>query len=359
MDLLEFYYENIPMNENYIDRKVKLYEAEFLNIYGARGSGKSTIVLDYIHQSDKNILYIDLEDPKLLLETYDTLPINLFIKEYDIDEVVLDHYENGLLDEFPKVDRLIIISRLSIEDDNFIKQRVYPLDYEEFLGFEYHKNESTAFNHFLKIGTLPISAIYQKSFTQNMKISFQNQFNEQEQAILLILAKYHTKALTTHQIYNYTKEYFKISKDYVYQTIKLLQEEGVVYFIDNHIKRSGKKVIIYDFALAKYISTKQLFTTNFEALTVMSLIKDNIEFKAFGIYGYITQQNELIITAPFESENSIWLKAQERYSIYKKYQIRKVTIITINNSFEFHIENLHFEAIPYTEWAIIDNNEIY
>ena len=356
MDLLEFYYDNPPTNEYYVERKLQLSLNGDLNLYGARGCGKTAIILDYIAQSDKKVLYIDLEDPKLLLQSYDTLLVDTFIQEYEIDELILDHYIDGLLQSFPNVDRLILLSRLPIINDRFINQPLHPLDYEEFLAFEHHKSENIAFNHFLKIGTMPLSAMYQKSFTLKMKLFFQHQFNATEQSILLILSRYHTQPLTIHQIYTYTKEYFKISKDSLYSTIKTLVEEGVIYFIDNEIKRSGKKLIIYDFALAKYLSTNQSFSTNFDALVCMSLIKHHKEFKTFGIYGYITSTNELIIPAPFESEESIWVKSQNRYSLYKKHNISKVSIITVANSFEFDIEKLHFEAIPYTEWSIIDDD---
>ena len=357
MDLLEFYYDNPPKNEKYFERKIQIPQRGDINIYGARGCGKSALVLSYIQHSDKKILYLDLEDPKLLMQTYDTLPIDEFIQEYDIQELVLDHYIDGLLPEFPKVSRTIIISRLPINKEGFTYKQVFPLDYEEFLAFENNHNETIAFNHFLKVGTLPSSAIYQKSFTLHIKRFFQHQFNEHEQSLMMVLAKYNTHPLTTNQIYNYTKEYFKISKDYVYETVKNLTKEGVIYFIDNEIKRSGKKLIVYDFALAKYLSTQQSFLINFDTLIAMSLIKHSKEFKTFGMYGYITHNKELIIPAPFESEENIWLKSQNRYSLYKKYNIHKVTIITVTNNFNFSIEKLIFEAIPYTEWSIIDESE--
>ena len=354
MDLLEFYYENPPTNENYIERKLKLPDSNYINLCGARGCGKSAFILEYISQNDKKVLYIDLEDPKLLMQTYDTLPIDEFIQEYHIDEVILDHYTDELELQLPKVNKIITVSRIPTQINNFEIVRLYPLDYEEFLAFEHSGYDNIAFNHFLKVGTLPFSALYQKSLSLNLKLFFQHQFIENEQSLMLILSRYNTQPLTTHQIYSYTKEYFKISKDSVYRMIKQLQQEGVIYFIDNAIKRSGKKLIVYDFALAKYLSTQHSFSTNFDALIAMSLIKHTKEFKTFGIYGYLTSSQELIISAPFESEESTWVKSQNLYSLYKKHSISKVTIITVANSFHFKIENLIFEAIPYTEWSIID-----
>jgi len=355
MDLLEFYYDNPPKNEHYIERKLQLSNKQYINLCGARGCGKSAFILDYIANSKKNILYIDLEDPKLLMQTYETLPIDEFIKEFDIQEIVLDHYTDELDLELPQVAKLIIVSRIPTTSQHFSIQRLFPLDYEEFLAFEHNSNETTAFNHFLKVGTLPLSALYQKSLSLNLKLFFQHQFIENEQSLMLILAKYNTQPLTTHQIYTYTKEYFRISKDYVYKILKQFQEEGIIYLIDNAIKRSGKKLIVYDFALAKYLSTQHSFNTNFDALIAMSLIKHQKEFKTLGVYGYVTTNNELIIPAPFESEESIWVKSQNLYSKYTQYHISKVTILTVANNFEFIIGKLSFEAIPYTEWSIMDD----
>jgi len=356
MDLLEFYYDNPPTNENYIERKLNLPDNNYINLCGARGCGKSAFILEYLAQKETKILYIDLEDPKLLMQTYDTLPIYEFIQENDIEELILDHYTDELALELPNVKKIITVSRLPTQMENFEVLRLYPLDYEEFLAFEHTGHDNIAFNHFLKVGTLPFSALYQKSLSLNLKLFFQHQFIENEQSLMLILSRYNTQPLTTHQIYSYTKEYFKISKDSVYKMIKQLQQEGVIYFIDNAIPRSGKKLIVYDFALAKYLSTHHSFNTNFDALIAMSLIKQTKKFKTFGIYGYITSSQELIISAPFESEESIWVKSQNLYSLYKKYHISKVSIITVANSFNFQIENTIFEAIPYTEWSIIDDD---
>jgi len=354
MDLLEEYYNYPPQIETFIPRKISIPSQGNLNLFGVRGCGKSAIIYDYIQNSSKNILYIDLEDPRLIIHGFDTLLVDEFIDEKQIDELILDHYEDGILEFIPKAKRVIIISRQKQVLDNFEYKQLFTLDYEEFLAFDTNGSDTIAFNHFLKAGTFPSVALHQKSISVMLKQFFQQQFLPNEQSLLLILARYNTQPLTTHQIYSYAKEYFKISKDFIYSTIKRFEQEGIIHFIDNEIKRSGKKMILYDFAFAKFLSTTHTFASSFDAMVAITLIKSGYSFKSFGIYGYITSSHELIIPSPFESEESMWIKSKKNYSLYNKHNISKVLILTINNNYQFQINNLYFEAIPYREWTIMD-----
>jgi len=352
LDLLEHYHEHPPQNDRFVLRKTMLPSDGDMNLYGARGSGKTALILDHLSQQEKETLYIDLEDPNLILATLDTLPLQAYIEEYHIQELILDHYEEGMLEGFPLVTRLIVISRLPLAEERFIPLQLFPLDYEEFLAFEPTASGSIAFNHFLKSGTLPEMAKHIKNNTLFMKQFFQQQFGPNEQALILILARYNTQPMTIHQIYSFTKESFKISKDFVYSTMKQFQEEGLIYFIDNRIKRSGKKMIFYDFAFVKYLTASQPFGAQFDSMIALTLIKHHIDFSTLGLHGYVTKENELIIPAAFESEEHFWVKAQNKFSLFKKHGIKKITIITIANSYHFDIEKLYFEALPFNEWSI-------
>jgi len=352
MDLLEYYHEHPPVNDHFILRKTTIPEKGNVNLYGPRGCGKTALILDYLQASDACSLYIDLEDPNLILNTLDTLPLQAYIDEYSIEELILDHYEEGMLELFPRVKRLIILSRIPLREDNFIPLQLFPLDYEEFLAFENAASGTLAFNHFLKAGTLPAMPRQSGNTTLLMKQFFQQQFSPNEQSLILILARYNTQPMTIHQIYSFTKEHFRISKDFVYSTIKRFQEEGLLYFIDNAIKRSGKKMIMYDFAFVKYLTAQQPFGHQFDTMIALTLIKHGIQFKTLGVHGYITEELELIVSAPFESEENFWVKSQNKFSIYKKYGVRKITIITVANTYVYDIEKLHFEALPFNEWSI-------
>lgn len=190
-----------------------------------------------------------------------------------------------------------------------------------------------------------------------MKSFLQSSFDENEQKLLLILAQHHTKHLTTHQIYTFAKEKFKVSKDWLYKTMKLFTEEKLVLFIEDRYQKSGKKMLLFDFAFAKYLTMGQPFILQFDTMIALALMKHHIKVQTLGIHGYVTTKDELIIPAPFESEESLWVKSQNKFSLYKKYGIKKVTIITVTNSYEYSIEKLYFEALPFNEWSVISDEE--
>ena len=358
MNLLEYYQNQLPSSENFVPRKSQLPLEGDINLYGVRGAGKTSIVLDYLSEVEsEDILYLDIEDPNLIFNTLETLTLQQYIDRNHIKILVLDHYEEGLLLNFPNVLRLIIITRISLKDKNFTPIELFPLDYEEFLAFESTSAQNRGFNHFLRSGTLPLLARSQKTSTQAMKTFFQSSFDKQEQKLLLLLAQHHTKHLTTYQIYTFAKEKFKISKDWLYKTIKRFNDEKLILFINDRYQKSGKKMLLFDFAFAKYLTLGQPFILQFDTMIALALMKHHIGVQTLGMHGYITDNNELIIPAPFESEESLWVKSQNKFSIYKKYDIKKVTIITVANSYEYTIDKLHFEALPFDEWSVINDEE--
>jgi predicted AAA+ superfamily ATPase len=359
MELLEYYHNQRLSTENYVPRKCQVSLKENINLYGARGSGKTAILLDLIHQEEvkSNILYIDLDDPNLIFNPISATSLQQYIDREGITLLVLDHYRESTLISLPKIETLIVISRMPLYDNRLSPVELFPLDYEEFLAFEPNASQTSGFNHFLRSGTLPFLARSQKMHIQSMKLFFQSAFDENERILLLVLSRHHTKHLTTNQIYIFAKEKFKVSKDWLYRTIKGFTQEKILFFIEDRYQKSGKKMLLFDFAFAKYLTMGQPFITQFDSMIALALIKHGISIQTLGIHGYVTTQNELIVPAPFESEESLWVKSQNKFSLYKKYGIQKVTIVTVANSFEYHIEKLHFEALPFDEWSVINDEE--
>ncbi len=358
MQLLEYYQNQLPNCDYFIPRKCHLPSKGDLNLFGVRGAGKTSLILDYLSQVEPSrLLYIDLEDPNLIFNQLDTLTLQHYIDTHTIEILVLDHYAENLLSSFPNVTQLILVTRLPIKVKHFIGIELFPLDYEEFLAFENTSTQHRGFNHFLRLGTLPLLARSPKHSTQAMKTFFQSTFDTQEQKLLLLLAQHHTKHLTTHQIYTFAKEKFKVSKDWLYKTIKRFTQEKLILFIDDRYQKSGKKMLLFDFAFAKYLTVGQPFILQFDTMIALALIKHYISVQTLGIHGYVTKENELIIPAPFESEESLWVKSQKKFSLYKKYGIQKVTIVTVANTYSYTIEKLHFEALPFDEWAVINDEE--
>ena len=358
MQILDYFQNQHPNTDYFIHRKCQIPLTGDINLFGVRGSGKTTLVLDHIvEENDETKLYIDFQDPNLIFNTIDTLTLQHYIDKNGIQLLILDHYEEGMLKSFPNVTRVIVVTRLPLKENTFTHLELFPLDYEEFLAFESSMVQNKGFNNFLRSGTLPLLAGNQKSAILSMKSFFQSSFSESEQKLLLILAQHHTKHLTTNQIYTYAKEQFKVSKDWLYKTMKAFIEEKLVLFIDDRYQKSGKKMLLFDFAFAKYLTVGQPFIMQFDTMIALALMKHYIKVQTLGIHGYVTHNNELIIPAPFESEESLWAKSQNKFSLYKKYGIKKVTIVTVANAYEYDIEKLHFEALPFNEWSVINDEE--
>ncbi len=360
MQLLEYYQNQHLMIENYVPRKCQLPFEDDINLYGVRGAGKTSIILDMLLEENRDeTLYIDMDDPNLMFNTIASSELEEYLRKESITLLVLDHYKEGYLSAFPNVERLIVLTRIPLKDTALTAIELFPLDYEEFLAFESGNTQSNGFNHFLRSGTLPLLARSYKTNTQAMKTFFQSAFNENEQKLLLLLAQHHTKHLTTHQIYTFAKEKFKVSKDWLYKTIKLFTQEKLILFIDDRYQKSGKKMLLFDFAFAKYLTMGQPFIIQFDTMIALTLMKHHIKVHTLGIHGYVTQNNELIIPAPFESEESLWVKSQNKFSLYKKYGIEKVSIVTVTNTYEYNIEKLHFEALPFDEWSVLHDETPY
>jgi len=358
MNLLDYYQNQCPINDKFVTRKYQIPEDGDINLFGVRGSGKSSIVFDFLEfKEDVNILYIDMDEPNLIFNELTINILQTYIDENKIEILVLDHYEKDDLPSFPNVQKLIVVSRICLECSKLTSIEVFPLDYEEFLAHELGNTQNRGFNNFLRLGTLPALARSQKTSSLRMKQFFSSSFDKNEQKLLLVLAQHHTRHLTTHQIYTYAKDKFKVSKDWLYKTIKLFSEEKIIHFIEDKYHKSGKKMLFFDFAFAKYLTSGQPFIIQFDAMIALAFLKHNISVQTLGIHGYITRDNELIIPAPFESEESLWVKSQNKFATYKKYDIKKVTIVTVANSYEYSIEKLNFEALPFDEWSVINNED--
>lgn len=352
MNILDYCHANAPKIDKFIPRKSMIPPKGNINLYGVRGSGKTSIAIDSMQEILESVyLYIDARAPHFIFEPLNLEQLQRYITDHSIEVLLLDHYEKAFLPQLPKVNRTILITRTAMNNTLFQPIELYPLDYEEFLAFESNSIHK-GFNHFLRSGTLAPIARQTTGISQHMQTFFYAHFDAQEQKLLLLLAEHHTQHLTTNQIYAFSKEKFKISKDWLYKTMASFVKEKVVHFIEDSYQKSGKKMLLFDFALAKHLTLNQPFIVQFDSMIALTLIKHGIAIKTLGIHGYITQEKELIIASPFESEESLWLKSQKKFSLYKQYGILKVTIITVSNHYEYAIEKIHFEALPFDEWSV-------
>ena len=356
MELLEYFYENRPKNEIYYPRKLSLPIEGSVLLHGTRSSGKTTLILEHLSTIDENILYIDCQDPIFALEDIDIDTITEFIKQESITVLVLDHWYREFLDSFPKVKLLIIVTRKMVEVDGIDSYfKLYPLDYEEFLGFGKSGSVEHIFNKFLKLGTIPQIAISKvESLYLKMRRVFYEKFNDQESRLLLILARFQGRRVTNHQIYTNAKEYFKISKDWTYKSIKEFEEEGIVIFIDDI--DGGRKMFLYDFVFTRYLNKYQPFAITFDAMTALALHKHKKRFKAHSNFGYFLEDTkEFVIPSFFETEDAIKKKINSKIKKLISLKIKNISVVTVSNRFSFDLKGLNIEAMPFYEWSILND----
>jgi hypothetical protein len=326
-------------------------------ISGSPASGKTSLALDYLMNFDtEEVLYIDFEDPKFAFSDIMEEDVQSFVEANEIDYLVLDHYSHEYFEYLPIVKQLIIISSTDYAYDKSFKTLKLPLlDYEEFFSFQKRGTEKQIFNQFLKQGTLPQLALHQTPKEQLFLNFLRSHFTESEQKLLTVLAYFNGVTVSTFQLYTHAKERYKISKDLIYKQIKNFEKRNIITFIENIENPKQKKLLFFDFALAKYLSLSQNFPKQFETMVALSLLKHNVAFKSFGLNAYVTHMRNLILPAPFETEENFWKKAHNRFSTYKKQKIKKVYVITVASNFEFTIENIVFEALPFYEWVVIND----
>ena len=360
MQLLEYFYDRDNEITTYHQRKFTISNStNHLLIYGSPSSGKSSLVLDYLcsYESDK-ILYIDFLDPKFQFRDMMEEDIEGFVQANQIELVVLDHYSHEYFERILSVKRVIILSdRYYDYGESFEYLEVPLLDYEEFFSFQKRGTEVQLFNQFLKQGTLPSLAINNTPKEQLFQMFIQSHFDASEQKLLAILAHFNTSTVTTHQIYTYAKERYKISKDLIYRQMKEFTQKSIIMFIYDHTNSNSKKLIFFDFALAKYLSLSQNFIKQFDSMVALSLIKHNVPIKTFALSGYITNENILITPAPFENEEILYKKVTKKSTLYRKAQIKKVYIVTVTLQYSFKINDIEFEALPFYEWIVINDEE--
>ncbi len=360
MDILDVFYRERVRNRRFHPRKLTLPEYGSFQLYGARGVGKTALVIAWLNALGSAAwLYIDCLDPVFALEDIDVTDLEAFAAEEGITTVVLDHYYEGFLDRLPQVEQCIVVSRTLLPDTGSTAYELFGLDYEEFLSFGSDRSATQSFNRFLKVGTLPALA-YEDSGTLPvaMRGVFWGAFHADESRLMLILARFQGRRVTAHQLYIYARESFRISKDWLYRTLRRFEEEKVILFVPDRLSRGGRRMFLYDYALSAYLHRGQSFAVTFESMVVLALIKHRFAFEALGNLGYRTAGGTLVVPAPFLSEEDAWRQMYEHTRELAKHTVNRVALVSVANRYRFELGKMVFECVPFSEWSIV-NEEGY
>ena len=335
--------------ERYHDRKLHL-DNQSCQILGITQSGKTKLVKNYLSGLKKSTyLYIDCSD-----ERFSAKDLNSHLRSFcyakKIETLALDNYTPDI--DIPNVTQLILIPQKEVE---FLKTVwVMPLDYEEFLAYE-HKFDSTALNHYLQLGGLPIMhRIPQEERVLFMQQKLRLALSETEFDILKLIARFNAMQLSPYTIYERLKQVRKISKDKTYTAYKSLLKKR--YFFElpkyNHPK-AIKRLYLGDIFLKNALSLDKHFARLFENLLFLELFKrEETLYYAEGIDFYLPNKQEVVFAKPFAEERVLFKKLESLEAFLISNNIQKVTAVTMSKEATISHPFSKVEMIPFDIWAL-------
>ena len=351
--LLEEFYKTDIVLEKYHDRKF-IIDKGSCQICGITQSGKSKVAKNYLNTLKKrSYLYIDCSDERIDVEQLNkSLPS--FCHTHGIECVVLDNYRSEILP--PAVAQLIVIAQAPIASLKLPVKWLYPLDYEEFLAYE-HKYDSTALNHFLQLGGLPVM----HKIPSDERIVFIQEklklaLDSTEFALLKFIAKQNATPLSAYAIYERLKQTRKISKDKTYTAYKSLCQKNYIIELTkfNHPKAVAK-LYLSDIFFKSALTTDKHFGRLFENMVLLELVKhQRVCYYSDEIDFYLPDEDEIILCKPFADERRLFQKLESIEAFIFSYKIRKITAVTMSKEGTLSHPLAKVEMIPFDIWALGD-----
>lgn len=353
LNLLEEFYKTDINHEKYHQRKIFIDEKSY-QINGISQSGKTKLVKNYLLGLKKNsYLYIDCNDIRLNINDLNNT-LTKFCTINKIDILVLDNYTIDI--NIVNVPQLIITSEIKYDIDYLENIQLLPLDYEEFLAYE-HKYDSSALNHFFKLGGFPLMhKVLSDERIIYIQKTLQYALNDVEFDILKFCAKVMAQKISPFAIYERLKNVRKISKDKVYASYKSLIEKNYIHLLEktDHPK-AIKKIYLCDISIKTALSIDKHFGRLFENMVFLELFKNNQKcFYADKIDFYLPDNNEIILCKPFTDERSLFKKLEEIEEFIFTHTIKKVTAITMNKEANISHPFSKVEMLPFDIWALGD-----
>ncbi len=352
MNILDFLYEQDFKKINFLDRKASINSHKTF-IYGTKKSGKSYLIYDYLNRfPKKEVLYIDFNDERVNKEE---IKKNLysFLKSKNIKVLALDNFDFSF--EIPNIQNLIISSDRDKEIDGFKKIHLFPLDFEEFISFyKKYSNPEAMFNIYAKIGTYPKNVLHSKDFFyQNIQEMLKISLTKEEFLVFKQFALSQGKKKSLFQIYNEIKKDNKISKDLFYKTVNELKERDFIFLIEKlNQPRAYKKIYLIDFTLKSVFSFQKDFMKMFENMIFLELIKRGYDLSYTDSIDLISFKNKSAFLAmPFLPLEIIKTKLNILKKEFKKLQIKRVYVITLEYEEEFSSEDIKYEIKTFWNFA--------
>ena len=351
--LLQELYKIDISPDKFHSRKVHLNNKSY-QINGITQSGKTKLVKNFLLGLKKtSYLYIDCSDIRIVIDSLNN-SLAKFCNFNKIVTLVLDNYTTEI--KIPNISKLIICSQMHHNLPFLETIWLYPLDYEEFLAYEY-KYDSTALNHFFQLGGF--ASMHQiLSDERNIYIQkiLKHALNDVEFDILVLCAKMMAQKLSPFSIYERLKQSRKISKDKLYISFGSLVQMRYIHLLAKYEHpKATKKVYLCDISLKSALSQDKNFSRLFENMVYLELIKSCTPcFYDDGVDFYIPSRDEIILCKPFGDERSLFKKMQLLEAFIFSYKVKKVTTITMNTEGSLSHPLSKVEMLPFDIWALGD-----
>ena len=353
INILEEYYKQELHVDGFTERKVQLSGYNY-QISGIIRSGKTTLIKKYLKEFKKSLyLYIDLEDIRIDKELLNS-SIQKFCITNKIETLVYENYDETFF--IPNVKQVILTCKENIELENVVNLPIYPLDFEEFLAYE-HNFDSTALNHFIKLGGLPvmhnINANEQILYIQK---ALKDTLSPIEFTLLVEIAQSATQKLSAFNLYTKLKEKQKISKDSLYKAFANLELRRYLHVVAkfNH-ERAVKKLYMADVSFIYALHVKKNFIRIFETLVLLELVKkEKAIFYEEGISFYIPNENRVILCMPFADERALFKKIESIEAFIFTHQVEVIEAVTMSSETTLSHPMASIEMIEFSRWALMD-----
>lgn len=351
--LLEEFYKTDLYLEKFHQRKLFLDEKSY-QINGISQSGKTKLVKNYLLSLKKNTyLYIDCDDIRINPDE-----LNKYLAEFcnknRIDVLALDNYNEKI--KIVNVPQLIITSQTHYNIEFLETLWLYPLDYEEFLAYE-HKYDSSALNHFFKLGGLPsMHKVNPDERNTYIQKALKYTLDEMEFDILCFCAKVMSQKISPYTIYERLKNIRKVSKDKLYKSYESLISKKYIHTIEKYNRpKATKKLYLCDTSLKSALTVDKHFGRLFENMIYLELLKSENEcYYDDGVDFYLPNEGEIILGMPFTDERALFKKLEQIEAFIFSYQIKKITAITMNREGSVSHPISYVEMVPFDIWALGD-----
>lgn len=350
MKLLHYFYDNYPKIQHFNERKIQIQTNKNFILKGGFASGKKNLILNFLSfYKHEKILFIDCAD--LRFDKNSLLHLNSFLTyNPQIQFLALcNFYHDFDFNTLKHLNLQIIISttNANLTIDSFEEIHLDFLDFEEFLSLnKKYSDIKTMVSYFLQTG--------RNILNQNQDIDFfylKSFYTPLELNILKLIALNISSEFSINDLFKTLKNDIKISKDTLYKSISILEQNYTLYFVKNY-EKNLKKVYFWDFSLKNLLSIQKDFKALFENLVLNELFKFKKEIyytKNFDFY--IPSLKYAFLCSPFKDKDLILLKVKKILN-KNQLQLSSIYIITLSQYEEIFINGVRVLLLPFDEWAL-------